>query len=207
MMQDIDRFLPDLRTYAASCPDPTAYRFLRQAARLLCQKTRLWKEWDTITVSKPDDEVLTTIRDAEIVDIETARLGTLDLDPKTPAWLDEHSPGWAQDTTVGSGRFITQIVPDRIALYPRATGALVLRLVLKPSREATQFPDFLLDHHSDLLGIGAAGNAMLVPNKDYSNPTLGMALRGQFEDGVAGLVSAALKGQQRAPRRTKGSFF
>jgi hypothetical protein len=212
-MQSIDRFLPDVRVYAPACSDFMAFRFIRDAARELCARTRIWKEWDSFTVNDPTDEILTTIVDAEIIDIEAARLDDHDLEPVTPAILDEKHPGWSTDTAEGTGRYITQLIPNRVALYPRATGSLRVRLVLKPSLQSTSFPDFLYFSHANLIGKGAAGKALQVPETAYTNPQAAAALLAQFEQGdtghggVAGLVQTASRGQQRAPRRTKPQWF
>jgi hypothetical protein len=209
-MRDIDEFLPDLRTYVPDCPDPLAHRFLREAAREFLKRTRLWKEWEEFEVTDPSDELLCKANDAAILEIETATLEGEPLTPQTPKWLDEHRPGWSTDTESSAPAFITQLIPDRIVLVPRATGTLRARLVLVPARDALSFPDFLLEHHAALVGKGAAGMAMMVPRTDWTNPQAGSVLINDFrngDDGIVTIVRAAAKGQQRAPLRTKPQFF
>lgn len=206
-MEDIDRFLPDLRTYAPQCPDVTAHRFIRQAARKFCARTKVWREWDTITIATPDEECITTISDAAIVGIESARLDGNDLEPITTNDLDVKHPGWSEDTTIGTARYITQLVPNKIALYPRATGSLRARLILQPSLAALSLPDFLLHENGPLIGKGAAAGALMVPGQPYSDAGRGRDLNADFSGEVNSLVRSLAKGQQRAPLRTKPVFF
>lgn len=208
MMRDLDELLPQVMPLAPSCPEPVALRYLREAARQYCAALPVWRDSDSFTVSTPELEQLCTITDAEIVKIETAHLGTVKLEPVTTAELDELHPDWYTDETEGSARYITQTGPDSVSLYPRTTGTLTLRLVLKPSLQANMVPDILVTRFADVIGRGAAGNMLLVPNTEYTNPSLGAAHLAYFNSKInTGARFRALAGQQRAPQRTKPRFF
>lgn len=208
MMRDLDELLPQVMPLAPSCPEPVALRYLREAARQYCAAMSVWRDTDSFTVSAPEFEQLCTIPDAEIVKIETAHLGDAKLEPVALADLDARHPNWYIDESEGPARYITQIGPDSVSLYPRATGTLKLRLVLKPSLQATMVPDVLVTRFAEIIGRGAAGNILLVPNTEYTNPSLGAAHLAYFNSKInTGARFRAQAGQQRAPQRTKPRFF
>lgn len=205
-MQDIDLFLPDLLTFVPNCPDILAFRWIREAAKVICTKTKLWREADQFPITPDDWEGVCTVSDASIVEIEDARLDGQSLTPLTNQELDKRQPGWQFDTEEGSPRYITQVKPDTVTVVPRATGTLQARLILAPSRTAMQLPDFLLEHHSLLVAKGAASYLLIQPKTDFENPSLGSALGQDFQTELAPIVVKALKGQHGAPLRTKPRY-
>lgn len=214
MMMDIDELLPEVLTHAHKCPEPLAIRYLRDAARDFCQQSRIWRTTDTIPVSAPDYEGVCTIQDAAIVLIESAHMGETALQPLTLRQLDQLNRGWATETNLddagnelGTARYITQLRPGSITLYPRQIGTITARLILKPSRTAMQIPDFLVEDYGREIAAGALGDILLVPGTEYVNPQLGAFHKGSFEDAkrIAGRVAA--RGQTNAPIRSKVSMF
>lgn len=206
--RDIDLLLPVLMTHAPKCPEPLAVRYLRQAAREFCRRTRLWRETDRFEIVAPDFQAMCTIEDSAIVSIQTARFNGRDLDPVSPFWLDEHQPDWQQEEAPeATARYITQTAPNTITIVPRETGQLETRLCLQPSRDAFTFPAFLVDDHGDEIGLGAAGMVLTTPSLEIANPELGAALLQQFHGRIATTNVITAKGQQRARLRTKGSYL
>lgn len=210
---DIDDFLPELRIYAPAVPDVIAYRHIRAAARDFCQRTRIWRDSDTITVTEPSAEGVTTIQDAAIYEIERADFGTerKPLTPITIAELDRDMPNWRYeeiDTTgEGAPSYVTQLLPDTVAIVPRMTGTLTLQLVLIPSRSAAQLPEILLSQHAETIGMGAASRALRTPNTEYSNPDLASSLRADFDQHITTAKTIAAKSIHRAPLRTRGRYL
>ncbi len=206
-MQDIDLFLPDLLTLVPNCPDLLAYRWIREAAKMICTRTKLWREADEFPIAADSWEGICTFTDASIVEIDNAMLDGQQLKPVTNAELDEEVPDWQFSTDIGSPRFVTQVKPDTVTVIPRASGTLQARLILAPSRTAQQLPDFLLEHHSNLVAMGAASKLLLQPKTDFENPALGGALKTEFTAELNTAASRALKGQHRAPMRVKARWF
>ncbi|MCA1490086.1 hypothetical protein I6F11_04030 [Ensifer sp. NBAIM29] len=205
-MCDIDDFLPQVLLYAPNCSDLVAYRFIREAARELCQRTNAWRESDEVTVSTPDCEAVSTISDADIHLIQRAELDGIKLTPTTVAWLDDNRPGWETSSDEeAQARWITQVRPDTVTVYPRVSGSLTTRLVLKPSLSALTLPRFLLDQWGTEIGKGAAGRILLLPGNE--NAAFGQALISEFNARLDTEAIRATKGQQGARLRTKGSYF
>ena len=202
-MRDIDDLLPQVMTFAKSVPEPVALRFIRQ----FCRRTRLWRASDQFQIAASDSEALCAIPDARVYEVHKAWLDDRPLEPRTIAWLDDNVFDWMDIEEAGSGLYVTQTEPNTIRVVPRASGLLRLRLILEPSRDALTLPDFLIDDHGELIGKGAAGRIMLLPEPEYANPQLGAAYVQEFESKLGGEHIKATKGQQGARLRTKGSFF
>ena len=92
-----------------------------------------------------------------------------------------------------------------MAVVPRQTGTLSVRLLLKPARNATSLPALLLEDYSEEIGRGAAGRLLVEPNSE--NPQLGLDHRTWFESRLATLSTRQSRGQQNAPLRTKGAYL
>jgi hypothetical protein len=222
-MRDIQDLLPQVLLYAADCPELVALRFIREAARELCHNARLWRVTDSVAIALPEGTGLTTIPDAEIVEIQAAQM-TPPVDPLTPTvvpqsfplmpvsvgWLDDNQPGWDLDPsqqTAATATWITQINPTTIRVVPPMVGTVNMRLILQPSLDALTVPDNLIDLHAVTLGKGAAGKVLMMPDVDFANPQLGLVLSSDFTSKVAGIKTEFTKGQQGARLRTKGDYF
>lgn len=205
-MIDIDDFLPEVLRYAPNTSDVVAQRFIIQAARELCQTTKLWREHDRIEITAPQMQGVSTIRDAAIVELGKAFLNGQELKPASLEYLDDKFPGWGvEGAIVGQASYITQIQPNTVTVVPGQAGTLDVRLVLKPSRDAFSLPAFLLDDYAEEIGRGAAGKLLCDPNS--SNPQLGLDHREWFQRRLDNLAIKAAMGQQNAPLRTKGAYF
>lgn len=203
---DIDELFPQVKTHAPSAPEPLIARYIREAAQELCQHSRLWRRSERFALTMPDCQGVLTDPDQAIVGIDNARLDGTSLEPVTIWWLDEAHPGWEEREEEAAARYITQTGPDRVTVFPRQSGELSVRLILKPSRTAETLPAFLLEHHEAAIGKGAAGRVLATPG-EWANPELGMVMLGEFERLKATTKITAAKGQQGGRIRTRGSFF
>lgn len=206
MQVDFDELLPEIAIYAPKVPDIVAFRFIREVTREMCSRARLWTVTDQFEVKAPDFEALSTIPDAEIVEIEQALFNGEALEPQTRAWLDRELGDW-QSLEGTPPRYITQVELNSVTIVPKASGTLRMRSRLKPSRTATTLPSSLIDQYATEIGMGAAGRALMVPQQDYTNPQLGAVKEALFKEFLDGLSLAASKGQQKAPLRTRARFF
>lgn len=203
----LDRLLPEVLIYAPNAPEVSALKFLRDAAREFCERTRVWRDTDELTVSEPDYEAVCGY-DADIVEIERAELDGVKLIPVTMAWLDREVPSWrSYEEDAAPAKYLTQTEPDTVTIVPPATGTLKLWLILKPTRKATELPQFLVDHHATEIGRGAAAKLLQLPGFDFSNPALAEQLAREFNGEQATAMWRTAKGQQRGAVRTRPSFF
>lgn len=208
-MVDIDTLLPDVLTHAPRAPNPTAYRYIREAVRDVCRKAALWRDTDSIIITDPQSEGLITFTDASIVSIENAKLDGRPLEPKSVKWLDENVEDWTEmEVDAGVAAYVTQLEPNRVTVVPYQTGTLKLRLVLMPSMDAMILPGAVVEQYHEMLARGAAGKLLTLPKgSDYGDVKLGAALMAVFEDDLADMHLDAVRGQHGAPPRTVGSYF
>lgn len=205
-MIDIDEFLPEVLPYAPGTSDLIAYRYIASAARDICERAKVWRADDEFEITTPGQQGLLTIPDAEIVKIEDAALDGVDLEPVTAAWLDTNFRGWSRQADLSNARYVTQTAWNTISIYPRQEGSFSGRFVLKPSRRATQLPEFMLNEFAEDIGKGAASK-ILTLNTQEAVPQLGLDLRSWFESRLDELSTKAAKGQQNARLRTKGAYL
>lgn len=204
---DIDELVVFVTPFARSAPEPSILSALRDACRKFCEATKSWRDQDEFTVSAPNFEPLCTTSETDLVAIEDAEIDGYTLEPISVADLTAKRPGWRWDTDEASAKYVTQLTPNSVTIYPRQTGTLKMGLVLQPSVTAVTVPSWLVTKHGSNIGRGAAGQLLILPNTEYANPTLGSALIAEFQQFCDNQALKARKGQQGARLRTKGNFF
>jgi len=205
-MTDLDVFLPSIMPYAPGCPEPTAFSAIINAAQKFCERTRLWRDSDSFEVTGDDCNVVCVPEGAELLEIEAATFNGKPLDPIAYADLQRDYPTWR--THDGDPRFVSQASMDSVVLAPRGHGGtLHLSLYLKPSNEAEQLPDFLAKHYLRVIADGALGEILMLPMQSFTDPERGQFYALRFVQKLDSLSTSNIKGQQRAPARTRPSFF
>ena len=206
-MVEIDDFLPHVAPKAPSAAIPETLQAVREAARTVCRRLKLWRITDEAEVTAPSYQAIYAPADARILSIETAMLGDRQLEFQEPAWLDREYPGWMFNEP-GDARYITQLDPEHIVLHPRQTGTVKLSMLMVPSLDAVNLPAFLLRDYADLVACGAAGMLLAtVPNPEFYNAGLGSGLLAKFNADLDRLSAGAARPVIRAPLRTRPRFF
>lgn len=208
-MTDLDEFLPNIRMYAPGVADPTAYFAIRQAAIEFCERTRFWRYEDDFNIAADDCEGLLAPQDAVIHEVDGVWFEGRKLRPVTPDKLDDLLPGWRSGAvpTTGAPAYVTQLLPNTVSLVPFGSGRVKLSLILKPSQNAEQLPDFLANQQRETIAWGALARILLIPNQSFTNPEMGAAFGQSFQQRLDGKSTLGSTGQQRAPVRTKASFL
>lgn len=205
-MKDIDLMLPRVLRYAPACPEVLALAHLRDAAREFCSRTRLWRLSDSFALPEAGEDLLCAPQGSIILEIAAARIDGRPLDPVTVLWLDANHFGWRDEADTSGAKYITQTEPDSVRVVPAQSGTLALELILAPTDDAEQLPDFMIDQHARVLANGAIGEVLNTPS-DFANPQLGAAFVERFDADLSRLSITARKGQQNAPLRTRSAFF
>lgn len=205
-MKDIDALLPRVLRYAPACPEVLAISHLRDAAKEFCRRTKLWRLSDSIELPVEGEDILCAPQGSFILEIAAARIEGVNLTPVTALWLDIDRPGWRDDEAGSGARYVTQTAPDTIRVVPIQAGTLLLELVLAPTDDAEQVPDFMVDQYAQVIANGAIGEVLSTPS-DFANPQLGAGFVQRFSADLDRVSTSARKGQQNAPLRTRGSYF
>lgn len=205
-MIELDVFLPKIMPYAPGCPEPTALDKIIVAAQTFCERTRLWRDRDQFNVTPTNCNVMCAPAGANVFEIESARLNDYDLTPISLADLEFKHPTWRQYSQ-GSGTWITQVELDTVMVVPATTGTLELALILRPADDADQLPDFIGAHYRQCIADGALAEILMIPGQSFYAPDRAQFYAMRFASKLDELTTRSLKGQQRAPIRTRAQFM
>jgi hypothetical protein len=206
-MTDLDVFLPSIMPYAPGCPEPTARAAIITAARMFCERTRLWRDNDQFTVTPTSCNVVCAPVGGELFEIEHASLDGRPLEPISIGDLDRNMPDWRTRTEAEGARWITQVEMGSVLVVPRTTGTLSLSVFLKPAEDADQLPDFLAQHYRRIIADGALAEILMTPGQPFTAPDRAQFYSMRFESRLGGLVAQSITGQQRAKLRTRPQYF
>ena len=203
-MIDPEEFYSHIMPYAPGCSAPMANQAIVAAAREFCQRTRLWRSADSFELTE-DCNVVCAPEGADLYEIEFASFNGQTLEPIGYGELNRDMPNWR--TADGQPKWISQVEHDSVIVAPYSAGTLELGLLLVPSEDAEQLPDFLAKHYRQVIAWGALREIMLVPNQSFTSPDSAALYGARFEQKVDSLFNRTIKGQQRAPARTRPSYF
>ncbi len=206
-MKPLDDFLQHINLYAPGCAAPTAYFGIRQAAIEFCERTRLWRFEDDFPTTGDEAERLFSPAGSVIHLIETAWFDDVRLEPKTTEWLDAHCRGWRNAALTGQAAYITQTEPNTLRVVPGQAGTVKVAMFLKPSQDADDVPEFMVDEYRAVIGNGALAYILAIPGQSFTNLELAASFGAAFQQKLDSLAMRGTTGQQRARVRTKASFF
>lgn len=199
-MREIAELFPLVLPFANACPEIVAEQWLRWSAIEFCKSSRLWRDHREFDVTQGCDELICCPSYAAIFEIDRASFDGNELERGQFSDIDgrEGQPG-----------YITQIRPDTVRFYPAPDydGKAKLSLYLKPSIDAQDLPDFLIDHYGQDLANGALSRILMIPNQPYTDAGMAAFYGQMFQQAKDKNFAQNLRGQQRAPLRTKARFF
>jgi hypothetical protein len=201
-MRDPSAFFRWVMPWATTCPEPLAETHIVEAAREFCRATRCWRHLDTMHVDDCRNELVCVPNHSILYEIETARFNGQRLERVSldRAWLDDDD--YAQPTQ------ITQVGPMSIRLAPGGgSGTLSLSMFLIPDVDAAELPDLLYEQHAQAIGHGALAAILTLPDQAYTNPQMAEYNRGLFQQAMDCNFATNVRGQQRAPLRSRSRFF
>lgn len=207
-MIDIDDFQTLVLPFAGNAPEPLVMRAIRDAAVKFCERTKLWRDTDTIETTGADPEPIAVPPDSILYEIASCSIDGTPLDPITLPELAKRSPDWRTDD-IGCASARWYVAPERgtIQAVPRSAGTLFVEFIVKPTAKAQTLPDFLLEEYGQTIADGAAGSLLIMPNMAFANPQLGAGLVARFQSDLDSLSNAGVRGQQGGRTRTRGQYF
>ena len=205
-MKPIDDFLPLILPRAPGCPEPIAFDAIRQAAIEFCERTRIWRDTDQFMADEFGD--IFAPAQSVVYQIEDARFDGRRLTPIGVQDLNGMYPDCDWTTKTGEQpQYVTQLHPDTIKVVPSMSGMVTLTMLLKPTNNAQELPDFIFDQYARTIADGALAEILMIPGQPYTNPQGGAMYSQRFQQRLDSLQVQGLKGQQCAPIHTKASFF
>lgn len=206
-MIPLDAFLPEIRSKAPGCPDPASFLAIRQACDEICRRAKLWRYSTTAPIDNDGTVDFDVPDQAQLVDFESVQFNDCNLQPKDIAWLDRCMRGWRQGKIDGIPRFYTQLCVDSLTVTPIETGILNINMLLKPSMDCDEVPDFLFTQYHELVAWGALARLLQTPNQPFTDVQMGAAYAQAFDQKVGAEMWKTVSGQERAPIRQRGQFM
>jgi hypothetical protein len=199
-MRDMEEIFHKVTQYAMQVPEPSVQEHLRNAAITLCKRTRCWRMQDSFEVTGDMDDVVCVPSYASLFEIEEARFNDIRLERSK-------IEGDMIMADLGQPRYVTQFGPNAVALQPRGQGTLWVSMFVMPSLQADVLPDFMIDQFADALGHGALSTLLLIPDQPFSDPQRAAYFDQQFTQALDRNFAYNVRGQQRAPIRTRARFL
>jgi hypothetical protein len=206
---DLDAFLRLVEINALAAPEPLILQSIRQAALRFCERTRLWRDHDTIETDGVDPEPVSVPNDSVLFEVLSCSQGHKVLHPITFDRLARERPHWRHEGIGSTGGSRWYICPEfgTILALPRCSGVLHVEIVVKPSATADSLPDFLLEHYGQDIANGASALVLAKPDVAFGNMQLAGALNGAFETRLASLSTAGSMGQQKGRARVRARMM
>ena len=232
-MATLANFMPHILPFVSGCPEPTAMLHLRVAIAEFCERTRCWThQVRNLPASTSSRIAIPVPPGTAIVAIEKCWLDGRELYPLPLSTLSQ-----SDLDEIGTPEFFTQARPGEVSLVPRGTGNLRLNVYVKPVEtpsgkstiaysvyspdvyegvytESTAevsgtlvIPDFILEQWGSPISDGAVARIKMIPNQPWTDPSGAAAHAGNFERHVLANFGRNLRGQHRATRRQRASYF
>lgn len=207
-MKPLDDFLPQILPFAPGCPVPVAHSYIRSAAITMSRRARIWRESDTFpTVAGRAESYLCVPDGAVIYEIESV----IDADgaaliPASKAMLDSIWPRW-RDADSGRPKYYLQEAMNGLVILPGDGTNVTVEMFLQPSEDCDQLPDFFADQYRRTIAAGALAEILMLPKQNFSDPNAAAVHAMRFAADIDRLTGHEMRGQQRAPKRTRAQFM
>lgn len=208
-MRDLYELAPHVMPWAPTCPEPLMIQYLREAAIEFCRRTRSWRSEEIYKLTSADQDVnLVTCCDSIIHEIERVRYREdshcVWQQPLTAISYEE-ADDWQGGDAVPM--HFTQRLPNTLRVCPFSVGEIRVTLFLKPDQQAQTIPDYIAEQYPQVIAAGALAKILMLPGYDFAEPTQAMMYQTMFNEACDRHFRDNLRGQQRAPIRTRPSYL
>jgi hypothetical protein len=215
-------FLPLVLPHAQYCPRPVAEQYLRLAAIEWCERTRCWRHVSTMDLTEQGEAIVSPDY-ATIFEIESAEFSseTVSSTELVATQFTQISLSDAEAMEGNAPRYITQVSPNSVTVLPFMVGSLSLSLFLKP-RAGTEYgndpadplqdkynviPEHVFIQSAEKIAEGALARLLAIKDTKWHDPKMAGYYAGRFNEACDRHFSSELRGQQRAPRRSRPEFI
>tara|TARA_X000001382_G_scaffold5992_1_gene4869 strand:+ start:6638 stop:7321 length:684 start_codon:yes stop_codon:yes gene_type:complete len=168
-----ESFLPEIIASAPGCPDTLIERHVRSAVIDMCEKTDIYQvELDPVTaIANTHEYDLEPPKGTVVHRIRHVLFDGNPLEPTTSTLLEQRNPKWRTDSGtpeyfIKEGQSLFWLVPT-----PSATqaSAIILRVVLKPTRTSTACDDYIMNDFHDVIVNGTLTRLLRMPGQDWTD--------------------------------------
>lgn len=198
-----DQFYDEVLPYVRGCGVEMAKAKIIDAAIEFCAETFVWKA-DHAPIDAVADQhtydFVPPVANTKVERIDRAWYDDKEILPKTEAELRELYANWP--TEAGTPLYYLQEGLENVRLvpYPSAslTGALVMKVSLRPSTAATGVDTTIWERYVDDVAAGALAKLFVMPDKPWTNTAQAGYYGGMFEAAKDLARLKAFKGFTRA---------
>jgi hypothetical protein len=200
-----DVFMPDTLVFAPSAPDPYVRQALCRAARELCQRTYVWREWVACVkaVSPVSQYSFTLPTDSELIRFEKVTLDGVPVD------VIDWKAGWRDPVTYAADNEKAATSNDLVTFTlsgGEVTGTVKAFVSLMPSRLAATAPELLVGY-LETIAHGAAAILCATPGAMFENKDVARRMRDAFEDDIGSAGADTFRGQRGQQPRSAVNWF
>ncbi|MDP0928506.1 hypothetical protein Q0601_15070 [Paracoccus onubensis] len=212
VMKRTAEFLPLILPHCPQCPDFLAEQMARFAAIQFCERSRAWRHITTVDMVAPEGTPVAPDT-AAIHEIEFAKWNGVKLTAVQFSTIESGEQGRPE--------YITQVAPNEVTISPFEPGELEISLFLKPLT-ASEYgvnasdplfdrfnvvPEFFIKIHGHTIAAGALAEILSIKDEPWTDHREAARYRDQFEGRCDTAFRWNMRGQQRAPIRTKFRDF
>ena len=197
-----DDVLPSL---SADPSEPVTEYAIKRACIDFCAGSWIWQYMpDPIDVLAGEAYYdLEPEQGADVSVVMDVQHNLVPLTAKPLMWLDKNVPGWRTTQTVP--KYYTQVDTDQIILAAvpdvDIAGGITMTLALQPSQSSQGIPKWIFNQFMYALAAGAMARLMLMPNKPWTDLTLGAAHAANFQGAIANARATTMAALGRAEHR------
>lgn len=227
-MVPISSFAPLVQPYAPAAPFPMLEQAIRLAAVEFCERTRCWRHVvhrhiDVFNGGVGHGDIRIIPPYGTIFEFEFAYFNGKRLIPAQFSDLDIR-PDDSNGPETGMPSYISQIRPGTLKMtpIPDESGSLHLSIFLKPvsledwdgpgyndtaDEDMNVLPEFLLVEQGEAISHGALSRLLSVPGQSFSDPAGASVYAASFMQKLDQRFDTNLRGQHRAPPRSRSHSF
>ena len=201
-----DYILPELQ----GIPNSIVDIYLRRAAIEFCEETCVYSadhDAVSLTAGISEYDLESPESQTDIVSVKKAWVGDAAISYVSQDTLNQRPVYWPSEEAPRPTAF-TQQTQTSVIMFPKPTeslrNGLKMKVVLRPSLDATGIVDWMATKYVQEITDGAKAMLMAMPNKPWSQPDGAALYRAQFE---AGKTRATIEAQRSFTRASQQVQF
>lgn len=194
-MSALADFLPLVLPQVTGCSSLMAEQKVRLACRTFCTRTRVWRATDTVAVlAGVATPAIVVPAESTLYEVERVWFEGREIPAEA---YTARNPGHTDSLVVAMK------LPDQLVLKAPQDGTFEISTILQPSIDAAEVPDFLFEKFGESIAAGALADLLSMAGVAWANPQAAMIQAAKFEDALNEHTGFNVRGQQRAPLRTR----
>ena len=205
-MKAWESFYPFILPDVMGCPYPMVDHALTQAAREFCQRTSAWVEWmDMVAPGNtqrfdfdlPAQTDLVAARRATVDGVDINVLGNRNL-----------PPNWDRTGATFEPDALIHISLTEFMLFPTPDAGITvtIEMAVKPTLTAKGIADDVFSRYVEPISKGALFRLQSSPGKPYSNNTIALLSRSEFERGIQLAANEPFRQSTFSDRKVRKHF-